>query len=210
MFFAPSTFLPNAATKAVYLNDAGKLEVKELCGLRKCRKQIEVKVWWRGFNKESDKTWEPVVTIAEDLPDVVIEYLRSQTSLLAKETLLMLSRLFDLGASATTSVVGVCSVGVNYDLITVPADDEVAFKVGWSKAEKELLRQCVKKYALGSFQEYARHLPSMNRQQLYGMLQKLCVKKSGEKLPRDAFGSRGSSQEEYGCIWLCVLCEKEV
>eukprot|EP00924_Labyrinthula_sp_SR-Ha-C_P003756 snap_masked-scaffold_3-processed-gene-3.18-mRNA-1 protein AED:1.00 eAED:1.00 QI:0/-1/0/0/-1/1/1/0/284 len=204
MFFAPSTFLANAATKAVYLNDAGKLEVKELCGLRKRRKQIEVRVWWRGFNQECDKTLEPVVMIAEDLPDVAMEYLKSLTSPLPKETLLMLSRLFDLVTAATINVVEVSSVGVDCDLVIVPVDDEAVFKVGWPKIEKELSRQCVRKYTFGSFEEYARHLPCKNHQQLYETIKKLSGKQAVRSYLRmhlDLVEVRKKNMKAYGCAY---------
>eukprot|EP00924_Labyrinthula_sp_SR-Ha-C_P008699 augustus_masked-scaffold_104-processed-gene-0.2-mRNA-1 protein AED:1.00 eAED:1.00 QI:0/0/0/0/1/1/2/0/406 len=88
------------------------------------------------------------------------------------------------------------------ELVIIPADDEIVFRVGWSKVEKELLRQCVKKYTFGNFEEYSRHFPTRNRQHVYGMLQKLRGKQAVRSyvgMHLDLMEVRRKNMDAYGC-----------
>ena len=65
----------NVSTEMVrqYAFDCMRWEVKKFKGLRKQRQQLEVLVEWRGFCQDED-SWEPVVRMAQDVPNLCLEY----------------------------------------------------------------------------------------------------------------------------------------
>eukprot|EP00924_Labyrinthula_sp_SR-Ha-C_P009080 maker-scaffold_2-augustus-gene-12.59-mRNA-1 protein AED:0.38 eAED:0.40 QI:0/0/0/0.5/0/0.5/2/0/392 len=79
--YAPIGFLPNPATSLVYRMDKGKLELDKLMKLVKDDEgQLKFLCRWRGFS-ENDDTFEPALTIFEDLPYLVIEFCRDNKSI---------------------------------------------------------------------------------------------------------------------------------
>eukprot|EP00924_Labyrinthula_sp_SR-Ha-C_P008557 augustus_masked-scaffold_32-processed-gene-3.36-mRNA-1 protein AED:1.00 eAED:1.00 QI:0/-1/0/0/-1/1/1/0/1737 len=79
--YAPIGFLPSPATSLVYRMDKGKLELDKLIKLVEDDEgQLKFLCRWRGFS-EKDDTFEPALTIFEDLPHLVIEFCRDNKSL---------------------------------------------------------------------------------------------------------------------------------
>ena len=56
--------------------DSSVLEVDKFVGLKLEKGNFLLKTRWLGFY-EQDDTWEPLQTLAEDIPNVVIDFLSS-------------------------------------------------------------------------------------------------------------------------------------
>eukprot|EP00924_Labyrinthula_sp_SR-Ha-C_P016106 augustus_masked-scaffold_4-processed-gene-19.9-mRNA-1 protein AED:1.00 eAED:1.00 QI:0/0/0/0/1/1/4/0/788 len=83
--FAPSSFLPDANTKAVFITDKGKLEVEKIYDIREnVDSEIKLKMKWKGFPL-SQSTWESAVIMFEDIPIMVVEFLKKENSSLSVE-----------------------------------------------------------------------------------------------------------------------------
>eukprot|EP00924_Labyrinthula_sp_SR-Ha-C_P009402 augustus_masked-scaffold_2-processed-gene-22.44-mRNA-1 protein AED:1.00 eAED:1.00 QI:0/-1/0/0/-1/1/1/0/423 len=74
MLYEPTGWMPAKEIGDQYSSDLGFLEVECIRGLRLRDSIYELKIRWKGFLYE-DETWEPMLVIEEDLPDVVHEYL---------------------------------------------------------------------------------------------------------------------------------------
>ena len=73
--YEPNGYEPSEEVKSMFIhNDHGIYNVQEIIGIRDVDNNIEVQVWWQGFERES-ASWHPYVTIKEDVPAMVQRFL---------------------------------------------------------------------------------------------------------------------------------------
>jgi len=58
------------------LHSAQRFEVEYITGWKMNDNDIQLQVHWRGW-QECDRTWENAVSLHEDVPDIVINYLQT-------------------------------------------------------------------------------------------------------------------------------------
>lgn len=85
-------FVPLPAHLTQYKFDSASFEIDSLQQLRFHNGYYEIQVFWRGFSAE-DATWEPVLSLVRDVPDLVVSFLEQQQSALAQRCLTSLSSL---------------------------------------------------------------------------------------------------------------------
>ena len=54
-------------------------EVNRLVDIRQSDKRIEVLVQWEGLLEDSDRTWEPLQQLYEDVPDILDNFLQTSS-----------------------------------------------------------------------------------------------------------------------------------
>eukprot|EP00924_Labyrinthula_sp_SR-Ha-C_P002318 snap_masked-scaffold_16-processed-gene-0.8-mRNA-1 protein AED:1.00 eAED:1.00 QI:0/-1/0/0/-1/1/1/0/425 len=187
--FTPSSFLPDADTKAVFILDKGKLEVEKIYAIRKTVEgEIQLKLKWKGF-PSSQSTWESAVLMFEDIPSLVVNYLENEGSLLSTECLQFLKTLYP--DSSYWNNINISKITVE-DPVYGSLDKKLVeghifintrgewFQVNWSMFEYYMLRIAVLKYGMGDFAGIAIYLPGKGKQQVYIKLQRVLYRQSLE------------------------------
>ena len=179
-------FHPAPELLALYRADAGELEVEKFLGLRRRKNEFEVKIRWLGFGPEDD-TWEPVMTMADDLPVAFRKYLDESGSELAEACKDFLQQMK--------------VIKLNFSHVILPTTPSSATK--WLPLEEAILKKCILKYGVGNYKAIHdnQDLPGKNTQQLYTKTQKILGKQSiaeysGLKLRTDRVFA--DNYERYG------------
>ena len=53
--------------------------IEKLCEIRRSGNSFSVRVMWEGLPDTIDHTWEPIQQIQEDVPDMLLEFLKTGT-----------------------------------------------------------------------------------------------------------------------------------
>jgi Chromo (CHRromatin Organisation MOdifier) domain len=69
--------------------DSTLFVIEQLLELLEVRGQVQVLIQWMGFD-DGENTWEPVTTIREEAPDLLLEFLEITCSALASKVRAML------------------------------------------------------------------------------------------------------------------------
>eukprot|EP00924_Labyrinthula_sp_SR-Ha-C_P004884 snap_masked-scaffold_1-processed-gene-15.23-mRNA-1 protein AED:0.47 eAED:0.47 QI:0/-1/0/1/-1/1/1/0/1610 len=181
--FAPSSFLPNANTQAVFITDKGKLAVDSIKDIMKKEDgEILVRVAWKGFDELRD-TWETLVIIFEDVPLLLKQYFElNKENDLVKEAVYLLKTLFPTSEWISSFNIFAVKDEVYIELeewkhkllkgkIFVAPNGRWS-QEGWSQVEFNILNILVMKFGMGSFSEYRKYLPGKNKQQMYNKMQR--------------------------------------
>eukprot|EP00924_Labyrinthula_sp_SR-Ha-C_P007313 augustus_masked-scaffold_8-processed-gene-14.99-mRNA-1 protein AED:1.00 eAED:1.00 QI:0/0/0/0/1/1/5/0/886 len=189
--FAPSSFLPSADIRAVYILDHDRLEVDEIADMRRTNEgEFQFKIRWRGFAEDRD-IWEAASVMFEDIPMEVVKFLNATGLDLKVEIVEFLKLLFpDSSYWQNVRVTQICKSEADWlaelkkklvdDLVIIRADGKLIQR-NWSVYEFEILKWCVRVYGMGSFEKFRIHLPSKNKQQLYNNLQRYLLKQALEE-----------------------------
>jgi hypothetical protein len=89
-FYEYAGYVPSEEVKEAWIHDeTGTYNVQELIGIRDDRGDVEVLVWWQGFEKATAE-WHPYTTIKQDVPAMVHKFLREnmETNTLAERMLI--------------------------------------------------------------------------------------------------------------------------
>eukprot|EP00924_Labyrinthula_sp_SR-Ha-C_P010150 snap_masked-scaffold_66-processed-gene-0.6-mRNA-1 protein AED:0.83 eAED:0.83 QI:0/-1/0/1/-1/1/1/0/312 len=158
MLYEPTGWMPTKEIAEQYSSDLGLLEVDAIRGLRLKDGIYELKIRWKGFLHE-DETWEPLVTIEEDLPDVVHEYLNDTTQIkeIKERAQKYLKRVMNTVVVSAMSIPG-----------------------RWTEHELEVLRSCIRTYGVGVYGRIISegHITNKSIQAIYQATQKLLAKQS--------------------------------
>eukprot|EP00924_Labyrinthula_sp_SR-Ha-C_P002665 snap_masked-scaffold_13-processed-gene-3.32-mRNA-1 protein AED:1.00 eAED:1.00 QI:0/0/0/0/1/1/2/0/1264 len=188
--YAPSSFLPTPSTRAVFLNDKGKLEVERAYDIKKTVEgELQLKIKWKGF-PQSSSTWESAVVMFEDIPLVVVRFLKRHGSELAEECLQFLRSLYpdsEYWNHEEVRQVKTSNLGMFDSLkdkmlrgtIFVNTQNEW-YQVNWSQYEFQMLRRAVLRHGMGNFVEILKLVRGKNKQQVYTKLQRVLKRQSLE------------------------------
>ena len=122
------TWNPKNEIVNLYSSDRGHLEVKRFVDLRQKNELLELKVRWLGFKKDDD-TWEPLLIMAEDLPELVEKFLIKKNSLIYKKARGLLEEKGMIFARL------------------------VKISRGWRPFEEEILKQAIMLFGVGRFKK---------------------------------------------------------
>eukprot|EP00924_Labyrinthula_sp_SR-Ha-C_P004276 snap_masked-scaffold_3-processed-gene-19.39-mRNA-1 protein AED:0.47 eAED:0.49 QI:0/0/0/0.25/1/1/4/0/1284 len=184
ILFATVSFLPNAATTLVFRMDKGNLEVDKFVDLRiKDEGVFYFEVKWRGFRREHN-TEEPVLTMFEDSPHMVISFCdenpsREVSQLLdflitvypESEYLKVDGRIRNLYAVSTEEKTSFCEKLI-YGKVYIDEND-VWNRPNWSTFEVQALRIGTLSCGFGNFEKIQKYVPGKSKQNIYTKLQRM-------------------------------------
>lgn len=166
--YEPDSFKPDQRLQKLFIHDKGALEVQSFIEVKFSQGQYWLRVRWLGFEPETD-SWEPLQTMCEDLPALVIEFLTGKETGTARRAL----------KQAQAYIPRSMQSSVNYAINNLASQDEFhnvpSKSPGWLPIEKQILRQCVMKYGMGRYVPiHAGHyLPGKNTQQICSQVQRI-------------------------------------
>eukprot|EP00924_Labyrinthula_sp_SR-Ha-C_P010152 maker-scaffold_66-snap-gene-0.75-mRNA-1 protein AED:0.85 eAED:0.85 QI:0/0/0/0.5/1/1/2/0/544 len=181
--YAPIGFLPNPATSLVYRMDKGKLELDKLMKLVKDDEgELKFLCRWRGFS-ENDDTFEPALTIFEDLPHLVTEFCRDNISLETIQLTDFLMTVYPdseyLGQIETQRKIfamnenEVSSFEEKLVFGKILIDEKENWnRLKWSTFELQPLRVGLLSRGFGNFEELKLFIPGKSKQQIYTKIQR--------------------------------------
>jgi hypothetical protein len=81
-FYEYAGYAPSEEVKEAWIHDeTGIYNVQEIIGIRDDRGDVEVLVWWQGFEKATAE-WHPYTAMKQDVPAMVHEFLRETWTLI--------------------------------------------------------------------------------------------------------------------------------
>eukprot|EP00924_Labyrinthula_sp_SR-Ha-C_P016187 snap_masked-scaffold_4-processed-gene-21.51-mRNA-1 protein AED:1.00 eAED:1.00 QI:0/-1/0/0/-1/1/1/0/2106 len=185
--FAPSAFIPNASTRAVYIMDRGKLGVERICDLKKTKEgEFKFNIQWKGFS-EAYNTWEPITIMMEDIPKLVVDFLKDDVNTLKIECLEYLKILYPESPyfaghiSKIQESLDISDLAKKFEAKIIIDSSGNWFQNNWSLFEEQTLRLVIMSFGMGDFQKIREYIPGKNKQQVYTKLQRMLMKQSLEE-----------------------------
>eukprot|EP00924_Labyrinthula_sp_SR-Ha-C_P001742 snap_masked-scaffold_64-processed-gene-0.37-mRNA-1 protein AED:0.39 eAED:0.40 QI:0/0/0/1/1/1/2/0/1625 len=165
--YAPPEFEPAEQLVKLFQVDKADLEVEKLLDVQFEQRQWWLLVKWYGFD-EADNSWEPLSPLAEDIPEVVEDFLLEMNTKNSKRAL---KKFYSLTKKkASHSIKALFEGNPNYPTRSP----------GWLPIEKQILRILIAKFGCGNWSEMMAQnaLPGKNKQQLITQAQKILFRQA--------------------------------
>eukprot|EP00924_Labyrinthula_sp_SR-Ha-C_P010395 snap_masked-scaffold_23-processed-gene-5.50-mRNA-1 protein AED:0.52 eAED:0.53 QI:0/0/0/1/1/1/2/0/858 len=179
-FYSHTRPIGSKKLKALFVHNFKQLEIESIVGCRLAadNNSCEFKIRWLGFEQDQD-TWEPAVTIYEDVPILVTSYVQNMDDNNLK---MLISRILqDHDVSRRNQLARVNSL--KFRLSSMKFQKQLNFHfisggntLGWLPEEKNILRLLIMKFGSGKYVEYLEgdYLPFRSKQQISTQIQRLC------------------------------------
>eukprot|EP00924_Labyrinthula_sp_SR-Ha-C_P007835 augustus_masked-scaffold_28-processed-gene-4.112-mRNA-1 protein AED:0.46 eAED:0.46 QI:0/0/0/0.5/1/1/2/0/755 len=165
--YAPPQFVPSEQVIKLFRVDKADLEVEKLLDVQFEQRKWWILVKWYGF-EEADNSWEPLNTLAENIPEVVKDFLVEMRTRNSKRAL---KKFYTLTKKKSRSNINALFVGnPNY-----PTQSP-----GWLTIEKQILRILIAIHGCENWSEIMSEdaLPGKNKQQLISQAQKILFRQA--------------------------------
>jgi len=73
------TLVDNRLVKAAEHLSTEYQEINQFVDIRRSGVSFEILVQWEGLSEDSDRTWEPLAQLHEDVPDMLYDYLQTES-----------------------------------------------------------------------------------------------------------------------------------
>eukprot|EP00924_Labyrinthula_sp_SR-Ha-C_P015273 snap_masked-scaffold_9-processed-gene-13.45-mRNA-1 protein AED:0.89 eAED:0.89 QI:0/0/0/0.5/1/1/2/0/405 len=170
-FYSHQMPIGNKKLKSLFIHNYQSLEVDKIMDIKFSEGNNPIyllKIRWLGFDPDSD-TWEPLISIYQDLPILVRKYIEDELldESFKKHLLLVLEKAekkeYDPLKKSKTSRVRRINAIHNVEKV------EKSNTLGWFQEEKRILEQLVHKFGSGKYEDYE----NKSKQQLSTQLQRL-------------------------------------